>query len=97
MPQVKEFAMYSRIDDVLRKTPEELELLKKAGLSDLHLGLESGSDPILDVMNKGVTSADMRKGFHMLDRAGSDIMSPSFSVLEVARSRDFTQLKLQNF
>ena len=43
---------------------------KKAGLSDLHLGLESGSDPILDVMNKGVTSADMRKGFHMLDRAG---------------------------
>lgn len=70
MPQVKEFAMYSRIDDVLRKTPEELELLKKAGLSDLHLGLESGSDPILDVMNKGVTSADMRKGFHMLDRAG---------------------------
>ena len=69
MPQVKEFAMYSRIDDVLRKTPEELELLKKAGLSDLHLGLESGSDPILDVMNKGVTSADMRKGFHMLDLA----------------------------
>lgn len=30
MPQVKKFAMYSRIDDVLRKTPEELELLKKA-------------------------------------------------------------------
>lgn len=70
MPHVQEFAMYSRIDDVLRKTPEELQLLRDAGLSDLHLGLESGSDPILDIMNKGVTASEMLKGFRMLDHAG---------------------------
>lgn len=36
MPNVREFAMYARIDDVLRKTPEELRQLREMGLSDLH-------------------------------------------------------------
>lgn len=69
MPNVREFAMYARIDDVLRKTPEELRQLREMGLSDLHIGVESGSDPILLWMNKGVTSFEMLQAFKMLDRA----------------------------
>ena len=39
MPNVREFAMYARIDDVLRKTPEELRQLREMGLSaQTHLG-----------------------------------------------------------
>lgn len=59
MPNIHEFAMYSRIDDIARKTDEELSSLRKMGLCTLHIGLESGSDPILLEQNKGITSSDM--------------------------------------
>ena len=70
MPNVKEFAMYARVDDVLRKTPEELRQLREMGVCDLHIGIESGSDSILLMMNKGVTSFDMIQAFQKLDKAG---------------------------
>lgn len=70
MPNVKEFAMYARVDDVLRKTPEELRQLRERGVCDLHIGIESGSDSILLMMNKGVTSFDMIQAFQKLDKAG---------------------------
>lgn len=31
MPNIREFSMYARIDDVLRKTPEELKKLRENG------------------------------------------------------------------
>jgi len=70
LPQVKEFACYARADDVLRKTPEELAALREAGMTDLHIGFESGSDSILHMMNKGVTPREMLNAFRMLDAAG---------------------------
>lgn len=42
MPWAKEVAMYARVDDVLRKTDEELQLLYERGLRALHIGVESG-------------------------------------------------------
>ena len=70
MPNIREFSMYARIDDVLRKTPEELKKLREMGICDLHIGVESGSDPILLMMNKGVSSFDMIQTFKKLDDAG---------------------------
>ena len=55
---------------MLCKTPEQLRELRELGVCDLHIGVESGSDPILLWMNKGVTSFDMLKAFKMLDEAG---------------------------
>ena len=45
--------MYARIDDVLRKSDEDILLLKSMGQCDLHIGVESGSDSILEMVNKG--------------------------------------------
>ena len=70
LPRVREFASYARVDDVLPKTPAELAALREAGMVDLHIGFESGSDSILYMMNKGVTPAQMLAAFRMLDRAG---------------------------
>lgn len=72
MPNVTEFAMYSRIDDILRKTDEELSLLSHLGLRALHIGVESGCDSILAQMEKGVTSFEMLEAFRRLDKAGID-------------------------
>lgn len=72
MPHVYEFSMYARIDDVLRKTDEELQMLHKMGLSMLHIGVESGSDSILALMNKGITSSQTVSALNRLDRIGID-------------------------
>lgn len=72
MPNVKSFAMYSRIDDILQKSREELVLIKSKGLSGLHIGIESGSDSILLERNKGVTTAQALEALNMLDEVGID-------------------------
>lgn len=72
MPKIREYAMYSRIDDILRKTDEELSRLAKEGIQALHIGVESGSDSILEARKKGVTSAQIIEALSRLDGAGID-------------------------
>ncbi len=72
MPKVREYGMYSRIDDILRKTEEELACLAKKGVQALHIGVESGSDSILEARKKGVTSAQILEALQRLDRVGID-------------------------
>jgi len=40
----------------MQKSTEELEAIRTAGLDRLHVGLESGDDEVLKLINKGVTS-----------------------------------------
>ena len=70
MPKVKTFSMYSRIDDILRKSDSELALLKSKGLKNLHIGVESGSDSVLAERKKGITSTDILNALRRLDLAG---------------------------
>ncbi len=49
---------YARSKTLVRKSLDELEELRRAGLSRLHVGLESGDDKVLDFVNKGVTGAE---------------------------------------
>jgi hypothetical protein len=55
-PRVKRITSYTRSQTALKKKPVELLQLRQAGLSRLHIGLESGYDPILQYMNKGETA-----------------------------------------
>lgn len=72
MPKVREYAMYSRIDDILRKSDQELKMLAKEGIQALHIGVESGSDSILDARKKGITSAEVIEALRRLDQVGID-------------------------
>lgn len=72
MPKVTQFAMYARADDILRKKTAELERLRDEGLNHLYIGVESGSDPILTMVNKGVTAGQILEAMHKLDAAGID-------------------------
>lgn len=58
-PVCKRVGIYSAPKDILRKSHDELALLKSAGLGIAYLGVESGSDIILNDINKGVTAALM--------------------------------------
>jgi radical SAM superfamily enzyme YgiQ (UPF0313 family) len=57
-PSVERITTYSRAKTVSRKTAEELRDLHEAGLSRIHIGLESGYDPLLEYVQKGVTASD---------------------------------------
>ena len=57
-PGVERVTSYARVRTVARKTVDELQQLHEAGLSRLHIGLETGYDALLTFMKKGMT-ADM--------------------------------------
>jgi radical SAM superfamily enzyme YgiQ (UPF0313 family) len=55
-PRVQRVTSYARARTLARKSLEELNRLHNVGLTRLHVGLESGYDPLLEYMKKGVTS-----------------------------------------
>jgi radical SAM superfamily enzyme YgiQ (UPF0313 family) len=58
-PSIERITSYSRAKTVARKTVDELRDLRQAGLSRIHMGLESGYDPILKSVKKGVTALEL--------------------------------------
>jgi radical SAM superfamily enzyme YgiQ (UPF0313 family) len=57
-PSIERITTYSRARTVARKTVDELRELHDAGLSRVHIGLESGYDPLLAYVEKGVTARE---------------------------------------
>lgn len=55
MPTIERITTYARSRTVLRRSVEELKAIREAGLSRIHIGLESGNDQVLAFMKKGVT------------------------------------------
>jgi radical SAM superfamily enzyme YgiQ (UPF0313 family) len=57
-PRIDRITSYARSKTIAQKKLEDLKALHQAGLSRLHIGLESGSDTILAYMNKGVKAQE---------------------------------------
>jgi hypothetical protein len=57
-PGISRITSYARSKTAAKKSVGELVELREAGLSRLHIGLESGYDPVLQLIDKGVTAAD---------------------------------------
>ena len=58
-PKLSRVSCYGGPMDILRKTPEELNQLKQAGLQIIYLGIESGDDEVLAKVQKGADSSQM--------------------------------------
>jgi hypothetical protein len=70
LPSVERVTSYARSDTLLRKSVEELAELRLAGLSRIHVGMESGSDKVLKFMDKGVTSRQHIDAGRLVKEAG---------------------------
>ena len=57
-PSIERITTYARAKTVSKKTIEELRDLHHTGLSRIHIGLETGYDPLLQYMRKGVTAQE---------------------------------------
>ena len=75
IPQVTRVTTYSRSRTIIRKSADSLRALRKAGLDRVHVGLESGYDPLLKLMKKGVTGSQ-----HV--EAGAKVMESGIELSE---------------
>ncbi len=57
-PAVERITTYARSKTVSRRSVAELQMIREAGLDRVHIGLETGHDPLLAFMCKGVTAAE---------------------------------------
>lgn len=69
-PECERVSMYGTPGDILRKSEEDLIKLKNLGLKIIYLGVESGSDEVLQDINKGVTSEEMIEAGKKIMRTG---------------------------
>ncbi len=61
------FNIRARVDTVDR---EVLQLLKRAGLRSIHMGVEAGTDRLLKIMNKQITRAQTERAFRIARETG---------------------------
>ncbi|WP_018085415.1 radical SAM protein [Desulfurispora thermophila] len=73
LPGVERITSYARASTLARKTISELQELAGAGLNRLHVGMESGSDEVLRLVNKGTTAAQLVEAGQKARRAGLEI------------------------
>lgn len=72
-PTIERVTSYARAKTLAKKTPEELKELRKAGLSRLHVSLETGDDNLLKYVDKGVTSAEQIEAGKKAKEAGFEL------------------------
>lgn len=68
-PNLQSVNAYASARSILLKTPREWEALAIAGLSKVHMGLESGSDTVLRNIQKGISKQEMIQATEMLRNA----------------------------
>ena len=69
-PSLNRVTTYARSHTAARKSLAELKDLKDAGLDRIHIGLETGYDPLLAYMEKGCTAKNHIEGGKKVKEAG---------------------------
>jgi len=69
-PQVERVTSYARANTLKGKTVDEFIRLKEAGLTRLHVGMESGADRVLKLIDKGARADQMIEGGKRVVEAG---------------------------
>jgi radical SAM superfamily enzyme YgiQ (UPF0313 family) len=72
-PTLERVTSYARAKTIAKKSLGDLKELRAAGLSRLHVGLESGDDEVLRYVDKGVTAAEQIAGGRRAKEAGFEL------------------------
>jgi len=77
-PNSDRITSYTRAKTLMKLGPERLKRIKEAGLTRVHVGLESGDKKTLEFMKKGATPEEMIAGGRAARKAGLEL---SFYIL----------------
>ena len=70
LPSVKRIGVYANAIDVLRKSLDDLKVLRSLNLGIIYLGVETGDPELLDDICKGATCEDMIEAAEIVKQAG---------------------------
>ena len=98
-PEISRITTYSRSRTIARKSPVSMKKISEAGLNRVHIGMETGYDPLLKFMKKGVTAAQhIDAGKKVID-AGmelSEYVMPGLGGKEMWREHALETAKVLN-
>jgi len=69
-PHIERVTSYARAKTLVKKPAEDLERIRQAGLTRLHVGLETGDRELLSEIEKGATPEEMVDGGIKAKKAG---------------------------
>jgi hypothetical protein len=72
-PDITRVTTYSRSRTIVRRSVEALRKIREAGLDRIHVGLETGYDPLLKLMKKGVSAAQQVEAGRKVLEAGMEL------------------------
>ena len=72
-PEITRITTYTRSRTVIRKSVESLTKIRQAGLDRIHIGLETGYNPLLKLMKKGVTGLQHIEAGQKAIQAGMEL------------------------
>jgi radical SAM superfamily enzyme YgiQ (UPF0313 family) len=98
-PSIKRITTYGRAQTVSRKTVSELRELKEAGLSRIHMGMETGYGPLLDYIKKGATPEQIIDSGRKIREAGislSEYVMPGLGGRTMSREHAIESARVLN-
>ena len=72
-PSVERVTSYARARTLSKKPMDELKAIRQAGLTRLHIGLETGDSELLEEIKKGSTPEQMVEGANRAKEAGFEV------------------------
>jgi len=87
-PEVQRITSYARSQTIDRITKEDLAAIAAAGLNRIHIGMESGSDRVLQLVQKGVDKETHIRAGQKVKQAGmelSEYVIPGLGGRELSR------------
>lgn len=71
-PNLRKVSSYAHVQDILKKSDDDLKRLADVGFTMVYVGIESGNDQVLKDCNKGATQDDYALAAQKCHRAGID-------------------------
>ncbi|NLJ27211.1 MAG: radical SAM protein [Deltaproteobacteria bacterium] len=99
VPGVRRITSYARSSTIARKNLDELQEIREAGLDRIHIGLESGSDRVLQFVKKGTTAAQHIEAGRKVIQAGmtlSEYIMPGLGGRELSRDHALETARVLN-
>jgi hypothetical protein len=74
-PLIERVTSYARSKSCIHKSQEQLKEIREAGLSRILVGIESGYDPVLEFMHKGVTAREHIEAGKKVSKSGMGLIA----------------------